>query len=325
MAGAPKPMTLTELRYIVALARERHFGRAARVCFVSQPTLSVAIRKLEEELGVTIFERASNAVRLTPLGERIVAQAQRVLDETSAIGEIAKQGKDPLHGPLRLGAIFTVAPYLLPQLVTELRVRAPQMPLILREGYTANLAEGLKRGELDVIVIALPFHESGVVVQPLYDEPFVVALPRGHPWENRRHLRGEELSEEALLLLGAGHCFRDQVLQRFPALNRSVPGGEPSRILEGSSLETIRLMVASGAGITVMPCTAAAADTGKGALIRYLPFSRPAPDRRVALAWRRRFTRGQAIEVLRAGILACELPGVTKLDLPPTPSDGEVD
>jgi LysR family hydrogen peroxide-inducible transcriptional activator len=304
-------MTLTELRYLVTLARENHFGRAAEKCFVSQPTLSVAIRKLEEELGVPLFERSASEVRPTPVGLQIVAQAQRVLDEAAAIKELARQGKDPLAGTLRLGVIFTVGPYLLPQLIPKLHKIAPQMPLIIQENYTARLAELLKQGELDVVIVALPFNEPGVAVRPLYDEPFVVAIPKGHPWESRKSIRGEDLGGEDMLMLGAGHCFRDQVLQVFPALNRaSEAAGSMSRVLEGSSLETLRMMVASGAGVTVMPSTAAAAHGSRSALVRYLPFSRPVPDRRIVLAWRNSFTRTAAVEALREAVLACNLPGV---------------
>ncbi|MEZ5445730.1 MAG: LysR substrate-binding domain-containing protein [Gammaproteobacteria bacterium] len=304
-------MTLTELRYLVTLAREHHFGRAAEKCFVSQPTLSVAIRKLEEELGVPLFERSASEVRPTPVGLQIVAQAQRVLDEAAAIKELARQGKDPLAGTLRLGVIFTVGPYLLPQLIPKLHRIAPQMPLIIQENYTARLAELLKQGELDVVIVAQPFNEPGVAVRPLYDEPFVVAIPKGHPWESRKSIRGEDLGGEDMLMLGAGHCFRDQVLQVFPALNRaSEATGSMSRVLEGSSLETLRMMVASGAGVTVMPSTAAAAHGGRSALVRYLPFSRPVPDRRIVLAWRNSFTRTAAVEALREAVLACNLPGV---------------
>lgn len=305
-------MTLTELRYLVTLAREHHFGRAAEKCFVSQPTLSVAIRKLEDELGVPLFERSASEVRPTPVGVQIVAQAQRVLDEAAAIKELARQGKDPLAGTLRLGVIFTVGPYLLPQLIPKLHRIAPQMPLIIQENYTARLAELLKQGELDAVIVALPFNEPGVAVRPLYDEPFVVAVPKGHPWESRKSIKGEELGGEDLLMLGAGHCFRDQVLQVFPALNRaSEAAGSMTRVLEGSSLETLRMMVASGAGVTVMPSTAAAAaHGGKSALVRYLPFSRPVPDRRIVLAWRNSFTRTAAVEALREAVLACNLPGV---------------
>ncbi|MBI2313788.1 MAG: LysR family transcriptional regulator [Betaproteobacteria bacterium] len=310
-------MTLTELRYIVAVARERHFGRAAEACFVSQPTLSVAIRKLEEELGVTLFERGPAEVTLTPIGRQVVEQAQRVLEETAAIKEIARQGKDPLAGPLRLGAIYTIGPYLLPRLIPILHKRAPQMPLLIQENYTSRLVESLRNGELDVIVIASEIGEPGVLVQPVYDEPFVVALPRGHRWEKRKTLRAEELAEESLLLLGTGHCFRDQVLKVCPALNRAAATpGSLQKTLEGSSLETIRHMVASGVGITVLPVASVGKAQTAAGLLRYRPFARPVPDRRVALAWRKSFPRTQAVEAVRQAIVAAEIPGVMPLDLP---------
>ncbi|MEW6354525.1 MAG: hydrogen peroxide-inducible genes activator [Pseudomonadota bacterium] len=311
-------MTLTELRYIVAVARERHFGRAAEACFVSQPTLSVAIRKLEEELDVTLFERGASEVTLTPVGERIVEQAQRVLEESAAIKEIAKQGKDPLAAPLRLGVIYTVGPYLLPHLIPILHKRAPHMALLIEENYTARLSEQLKQGELDVIIISLPFAEHGVVTQALYDEPFQVVLPADHRWKKSKAIRPRELAQENLLLLGAGHCFRDQVLQACPELNRfSAVPSNIQRTLEGSSLETIRHMVASGAGVTVLPCTSMAMRQAESKLLAVRPFSEPAPARRVALAWRKTFPRPQAVETLRKAVLACSLPCVTMLNNAP--------
>ncbi|MFP5482947.1 MAG: LysR substrate-binding domain-containing protein, partial [Gammaproteobacteria bacterium] len=186
-------MTLTELKYIVALAREKHFGRAADACFVSQPTLSVAIKKLEEELSVSLFERGSNEVSLTPVGERIVVQAQRVLEEASAIKSIAQQGMDPLAGPLRVGVIYTIGPYLLPGLVSSMIERVPSMPLVLQENFTVRLLELLKQGEIDVAVLALPINESGFVIQPLYDEPFMVALPKSHRWANEKAIKSDDL------------------------------------------------------------------------------------------------------------------------------------
>ncbi|MFO1434859.1 MAG: LysR substrate-binding domain-containing protein [Gammaproteobacteria bacterium] len=307
-------MTLTELRYVVTLARERHFGRAAEKCFVSQPTLSIAIRKLEDELGVTLFERTAGEVHLTSVGEQVVAQSQRVLDEAAAIKEIARQGKDPLSGTLRLGVIFTVGPYLLPQLIPRLRKIAPQMPLVIQENYTARLAELLKQGELDAVIVAQPFGEAGIEVRALYDEPFMVAVPKGHAWEARKFIRGEELGDESLLMLGAGHCFRDQVLQSFPALNRTTDAaGSMTRTMEGSSLETLRMMVASGAGVTVMPSTAAAAHTSKNSLVKYLPFAKPVPDRRIVLAWRSSFARAAAVDALSKAVHACDLPGAKSI------------
>jgi LysR family hydrogen peroxide-inducible transcriptional activator len=305
-------MTLTELRYIVAVARERHFGRAAEACFVSQPTLSVAVKKLEEELGVTLFERGPGEVSVTPPGQKIVEQAQRVLEEAARIRELAAAGRDPLAGPLRLGAIYTIGPYLLPKLIPILRKAAPAMPLLLQENFTHRLAESLKNGEVDVILIALPFEEPGVVTRALYDEPFLVAVPKGHPWEGRKRITSEELTKESLLLLGEGHCFRDQVLEICHTV-RSRERSGLARTVEGGSLETIRQMVAGGVGVTVLPATSIGAGGMQSDLIRILPFARPTPERRVGLAWRRSFPRPEAIEVLRKSILACNLPQVEKL------------
>jgi LysR family hydrogen peroxide-inducible transcriptional activator len=305
-------MTLTELRYIVAVARERHFGRAAETCFVSQPTLSVAVKKLEEELGVTLFERGPGEVSVTPGGQNIVEQAQRVLEEASRIKEIAAAGRDPLAGPLRLGAIYTIGPYLLPKLIPILRRTAPAMQLHIQENFTHRLGEALKNGEVDVILVALPFEESGIVTRAVYDEPFFVAVPKGHPWEERKRITSEELTNESLLLLGEGHCFRDQVMDICHTV-RARDRSAIARTVEGGSLETIRQMVAGGVGITVLPATSVSGNPSPGDLIRFLPFAKPAPVRRVGLAWRKSYPRPEAIEVLRKSILACNLPTVTKL------------
>ncbi len=299
-------MTLTELRYIVALARECHFGRAAETCFVSQPTLSVAVRKLEEELGVTLFERAKNEVTVTPVGARITAQALRVLEETTAIRLLAEQSQDQLHGRLRLGAIYTIGPYLLPPLVSLLHQSAPHMPLVLEENFTARLSERLRRGELDAVIVALPFEVPGIVTEPLYFEPFVVVLPLTHPWRQRQAIPANELASETLLLLGEGHCFRDQVLDACPACrSASHIQDEIQQTVEGSSLETIRYMVASGIGITVLPCTATGRDNEAQQLLYLRPFKKPVPGRQVALAWRASFPRPEAIALLKQAILAC--------------------
>ncbi|UCG98091.1 MAG: LysR family transcriptional regulator [Burkholderiales bacterium] len=310
-------MTLTELKYIVAVARERHFGRAAEACFVSQPTLSVAIKKLEDELGVVLFERGSSEVSLTPYGERIVVQAQRVLDEAARVKELAKQGKDPLSGALRVGVIYTIGPYLLPALVRQLLRDAPQMPLLLNENFTVRLLELLKNGEIDVAILALPLPEAGVMIQPVYDEQFMVAVPRSHPWARKRSVSADDLKKETMLLLGSGHCFRDQVLEVCPELSRFSTDAEGiQKTFEGSSLETIRHMVASGLGITVLPKSSIPEKVPRDSLIAYLPFRRPVPERRVVLAWRKSFTRGAAIEALRKAILRCPLHGAERLDLP---------
>lgn len=299
-------MTLTELRYIVALAREKHFGRAAEKCFVSQPTLSVAVKKLEDELGVILFERGQSEITVTPAGEPIIRQAEKVLAEAVRIKELADTAGDPLAGPLRIGAIYTIGPYLLPRLVPLLRSRAPQMPLLLQENFTAKLIEALKSNELDIAIVALPIEEPGLVVQPVYDEAFRVLVPAQHRWAKEKAIAPRQLLDEPLLMLGRGNCFRDQVLD---LCSRAGAGGP--QVLEGSSLETIRYMVASGIGVTVMPASAVDELPRNDALLRVRPFVEPTPTRRVGMVWRASFPRHQAIDVLRRALLDCQLPGTT--------------
>jgi LysR family hydrogen peroxide-inducible transcriptional activator len=305
-------MTLTELRYLVAVARERHFGKAAEACFVSQPTLSVAIKKLEEELDVKLFERGSNEVTATPLGLEIVRQAQVVLEQVADLKEIARRGNDPISGPLRLGVIYTIAPYLLPDLVQLSIARAPQMPLILQENFTVKLLEMLRTGEIDVAVLAEPFPDAGLATAALYDEPFQIAVPRKHPLARRKRISAEELKNETLLLLGTGHCFRDHVLEVCPEYARFSSNADGIRkSFEGSSLETIKYMVAAGMGVTVVPQLSVPAEPDRH--ITHIPFADPVPTRRIVMAWRRSFTRYEAIAALRNAIYACPLKGVQRL------------
>lgn len=288
-------MTLTELRYIVTLAQERHFGRAAEKCFVSQPTLSVAVKKLEAELNNVLFERSKSTVSPTPLGEKIVQQAEKVLAETRTLKEMAEAGKDQLNSPLKVGAIFTIGPYLFPHLVPQTYQRAPQMSLFIEESYTAVLRRQLREGELDAIIIALPFNEPDVMTRPLYDEPFVVVMPKDHDLTKLSHIQADMLPDQDLLLLGEGHCFRDQVLELCPALSQQQESRLGS-VTQGSSLETLKYMVATGLGITVLP--ESAVGNLDSDLITTRPFANPAPYRTVALAWRASFPRGQAIDLL---------------------------
>lgn len=309
-------MTLTELKYIVAVARAKHFGHAAEACYVAQPTLSVAIKKLEDELGVVLFERGGAEISVTPLGAQIIAQAERVLEQTAAIKELAKQNKDPLAGPLRLGVIYTIGPYLLPPLVKNLIERVPQMPLILQENFTVRLLELLRQGELDAAIMALPLPEHGMSMQTLYDEPFVVATPQSHPWARRKSVSAQDLKSETMLLLGNGHCFRDQVLEVCPEMARfSSPGNGMQRTFEGSSLETIRHMVASGIGLTVLPRASVPDMHPANSMLSFVPFEAPVPSRRVVIVWRKSFTRRAAIEAICEAVAACDLPGVDMLTL----------
>jgi LysR family hydrogen peroxide-inducible transcriptional activator len=237
-----------------------------------------------------------------------------VLEQTASIKEIAKQNKDPLVGPFRLGIIYTIAPYLLPPLVKTIIERVPQMPLVLQENFTVRLLELLRQGELDAAIMALPFQEHGLMVQPLYDEPFVVALPKHHAWAQRAAINAQDLKSQTMLLLGSGHCFRDQVLEVCPEMSRySTTGDGIARTFEGSSLETIRHMVASGIGITVLPQASVPDMQAKDGMLRYVPFEEPVPSRRVVIAWRKSFTRRVAIEAVQQAVLACNLSGVTML------------
>ena len=300
-------MTLTELRYIVTLAQEQHFGRAASKCFVSQPTLSVGVKKLEDELGVALFERTRNAVRVTPMGEMIVSQAQKVLEEASAVKQLAKSGQDQLSTPLRVGAIYTIGPYLFPHLVPQLAALAPEMPLYIEENFTAVLRKKLRMGELDAIIIALPFNEPDVLTKALYDESFRVLLPGGHPWEKQKEIDLADLTKEELLLLGEGHCFRDQILEACPMLATKKEAGADGSGIEATSLETIRHMVASGMGISVLPQSAVVDSHYAPNILSTRPFKAPAPGRTVALAWRASFPRPKAVDVLSEALIQCSL------------------
>jgi len=298
-------MTLTELRYVVALAQERHFGRAAQKCFVTQPTLSLALAKLEGELGVKLFERNKNEVLVTGRGQQIVEQARRVLDEVGRIQQLARGGRDQLSGAFRLGVIPTIGPYLLPDLVPILRRRAPEMPLVIEENLTGNLAPMLRDGELDAAIVALPFSIPGVKTEVVYEEPFSVVVPEGHRWQQRKGVKPSELSGENLLVLNNGHCFRDQVLEACPGQsNTAMPEGRA-----GSSLETIRNMVASGLGVSVLP-SSALTPRYASKLLKVVPFSAPVPSRKVAVAWRQSFDRPAAVEALAASIRSVKLPSL---------------
>jgi LysR family hydrogen peroxide-inducible transcriptional activator len=292
-------MTLNELRYIVAVAQEKNFGRAAQRCFISQPALSVAIQKLEEELKTQLFERGKSEITVTPVGERIVEQAHKVLEEAARIRDIAQAGRNQLAGLFRLGAIYTVAPYLLPDLVPALNALAPDMPLEIEENITEQLEAALKTGRIDAAIIALPFQPSGISTEFLYEEPFQVVVPQRHPWAKRKSIDPSELAGEHAILLNVGHCFRDQVLESCPELNR---GDAP--VTRSNSLETIRNMVASGLGISVLPRDAL---TPKyhSRLVVPVPFAKPVPSRRIALAYRKSFPRPAAIAAIREAVAAC--------------------
>ena len=293
-------MTLNELKFIVALAQSRNFRKAAELCFVSQPALSLAVKKLEDELGVLLFERSRNDVTMTAVGELVVEQATRVIEEAKRVKEIAKQGNNQLAGALKLGVIYSVGPYLLPEIIPILRKTAPEMPLIVEENLTSNLETQLRNGVIDVAIIALPFELSGVITMPLYEEEFVVVVPITHDWANRQAIDASELADEKVLLLSSGHCFSNQVVQACPSLSRN---GE---VLQGNSLDTVRNMVASNLGVTVLPMSATISRY-QNPLVKAIPFKKPVPKRQIALAWRKSYGRIQAVEEIAKAIRALEM------------------
>lgn len=301
-------MTLTELRYITAVAKEKHFGKAAARCGVSQPTLSIAVKKLEEELDVVLFDRSSSEVIITPIGKKIVAQAEKVLNAAGQIQEIVHNERDELTWPLKLGLIFTVAPYLLPKLVTSLHEAAPQMPLLLEENYTDVLMESLKKGDLDVLVAAEPINDNALEVVPLYEEPFFVIVPKGHPFEDRDQVTEKQLIKEKMIFLTEGNCMRDNIFQscRELAAQQKIQG--LANTLQGSSINTIRYMVASGLAISILPATSLTEHDHM--LFSIVPFKPPVPSRKVVLVSRRNGARPRAVQALRDAVFESKLAGV---------------
>ena len=281
---------LKDLRYLVAVADTGHFGKAAARCFVSQPTLSAQLRKLEEYLGVDLIERQPRQALLTPAGVEVVARARRIVEASDEVVEIALSHRDPLAGKLRIAFLPTIGPYLLPFVVQRLHKALPRLELMLHEHQTEPMLERLRAGDIDMGVLALPVELDGLHAEPLYDEPFVVAMPAAHPLAERKQLRAEDLRGATLLLLEEGHCLRDQALE----VCSRVPVRE-KQDFRGTSLETLRQMVAADAGITLLPelATRGAYAQSRGVVIR--PFAKPVPARRIGAIWRKSSPRGAAL------------------------------
>jgi LysR family hydrogen peroxide-inducible transcriptional activator len=301
-------MTLTELHYATVLAKTQHFGNAAEQCNVSQPSLSIAIKKLESELGIKIFERTATNILLTRMGEKIIQQCHKVLDEVAIINDIAINEEKKLSSPLHIGAIYTIGPYLFPNFVSPLKKSAPEMPLIIEEGYTNTLRNRLRKGKLDVAILCLPFEEPDVVVQPLFEEPFMAVMPTNHRLAKRCSVNAKDLEKEHILLLGEGHCFRDQVIEAIPNINQyhyaEMLADADS---QAYSLETLCTMVATGLGITILPKTAVKGPsvcTACNSDLVAVPFEVDGPKRTLAIAWRAGFPRYKAIEAVRNAIYA---------------------
>ncbi len=275
-------MNLRDLRYLVALAEHKHFGRAAEASFVSQPTLSTQIRKLEEELGVALVERTSRKVLLTEVGREIAQRAREVLNEVEQIRQIARRTKDPESGTVRLGIFPTLGPYLLPHVVPRIRERFPRLELLLVEEKTETVLRQLREGRLDAGVLAQPIHDDQLHQEFLFEEPFLLAVPEHHPLAARKQLRLEDLADQSLLLLEEGHCLRDQAL----AVCQLAGAGEKSGF-RATSLETLRQMVAANVGVTLLPTLAVKPPVARSGDIHLIEFRGHAPSRRIAMVWRK--------------------------------------
>lgn len=293
-------MTLSELRYITVLAEVKHFGKAARICKVSQPSLSVAVKNLEDDLGFAIFERGRGSIHITPSGQEVLLKAQRILDEVDGIKAVANKAKDPFSGPLALGTLPTIGPYLLPQSIALLRIFSPNMSLYVEEADITTLAQNLRMGTLDVILVSQPFREIDVVVQTLFEEEFVALLPLDHPLTAKSSLSSTDLCPSEVILLSEVHSLRQEVMTLFPQLDRN---HDDLSSIKGSSVEALRNMVASGLGVTVLPVSAADVANHARHLLTIRKFNDFEPKRSLALAWRKSFPRHQAIDVLRNALL----------------------
>lgn len=308
-------MTLQELRYLVALADKGHFVRAAEACNVGQPTLSTQLKKLEDYLGVTLFERNKHQLRATPIGEQIVERARRALDVIEEIRELARRDHDPMSGPLRLGVIPTLGPYLIPHLLPAIRHLASKLHLYLREDLTVNLLERLRHGTLDAVLLALPVRGEDIEAMSLFREAFVVALPKDHALAQQRTISESELAGENVLLLEEGHCMRDQALAIC-----GVSSSDQREELKATSIETLRQMVAAGVGCTLLPQLAAMPGVGSihNGMVQIRPFEAPEPTRTIGLVWRHRYPREATIRGL-ADLILTNLPAAAQ----PVPLDGQ--
>lgn len=300
-------MTLNEFKYILAVAKERHFRKAAELCFVSQPTLSIAIKKIEEELGVTIFERQKSDILITPIGEKIIALAEEINQKTNLIKDIAKQSLNNEINEIKLGAIFTIGPYLIPKLIGKFQQSHPTTRFIIQENYTEVLIKKLHQGELDFVILSLPFEEPNIETELLYKEPFVIALAHKNPLSQKTTLSTKDLNDQKLLLLGEKHCFRNQVLANLP--NHQLEH-KLQKTLESSSIETIRFMVASDAGISILPCTSVENYDDK--LLCIKKFTHNTPERKVVLAWRKSYAHQKAIDCMITTLKSINLPCTIK-------------
>lgn len=304
-------MNLRDLKYLVALADHKHFGRAASACFVSQPTLSTQIKKLEEELGVSLVERAPRHIMLTSAGRDAAERARRIVADVEEMKEAARRSQNPEAGAVRLGIFPTLGPYLLPHVVSQVRERFPELELLLIEEKTEVILRQLREGKLDAGVLALPLHDEHLHIEPLFEEPFMLAVPVAHALAASKTLTMHDLAHESLLLLEDGHCLRDQALDVC-----HLAGAGEKTGFRATSLETLRQMVAANVGITLLPVLAVKPPVPASQDIRLLPFRAPAPSRRIAMVWRRSSAMSEFLSKLAAVFRDLPADLLTTSDVP---------
>jgi LysR family hydrogen peroxide-inducible transcriptional activator len=302
-------MNLRDLKYIIAVADTHHFGKAAERCFVSQPTLSGQIKKLEEELGVAIFERTNRSVEVTPVGEVILQHARQIMEQADAIQQLARAQQDPLAGALRVGAIPTLSPYLMPLILLPLKKQHPRMQLVLSEELTDVLLGRLRNHEIDAALLATPVKEPDLKAIPLFDEPFWVAYPREHAFYEKEKITRRDLDKENLLLLAEGHCLAKQAMDVCHLKERQVQGEMAD--LRAASLETLIQLVSAGFGITLIPALAMQGSWTTGSGVVAQPLTWPDASRRISLVYRHSFPRQAALKAL-ADIILANLPNTVK-------------
>lgn len=303
-------MNLRDLKYLVALADHKHFGRAAAACYVSQPTLSTQIKKLEDELGVPLVERAPRKVMLTPAGRDAAERARRIVAEVEQMKEAARRSQDPEAGTVRLGMFPTLGPYLLPHVVPRIRARFPHLELLLVEEKSDVLLSRLREGKLDAGLLALPVADDQLHTEFLFEEPFVLAVPESHPLAQRGSLTLAELSHQQLLLLEDGHCLREQALDVC-----RLSGANEKSEFRATSLETLRQMVAADVGITLLPTLAVKPPVARSPNIHLLGFSDSHPSRRIAMVWRKSSAMSGFLQVF-AQVFRELPPGLFQPDAP---------
>ena len=284
-------MNIRDLKYLVAVVESEHFGQAAQACCVSQPTLSMQLKKLEDELGVQLFERTNKCVMTTPIGKQLAEQAKKILGEINTLKQLATNSKDPFSGDFRLGIIPTMAPYLLPRLLSPIKKHLPKLDLIVFENKTDILLTELRSGLLDAVILALPFEKEGFESRELFHEEFLLALPKDHPLTKKNKVHLSDIRHEELLLLEDGHCFREQVMDACHMISLQEKAG-----FKATSLETLRHLVASGLGVTLLPEMAVQKSAKNTANIVLKQFSKPAPSRKVAMLWRKNAARSVCCE-----------------------------